>query len=107
MPVLPTTVPLEAENSLTLGRALEKFTSADRMLSLQPSTHMRLWEWREDKINLIGPHKIYITLRVRSEKVLETQVPGTDPVQIRSATDAPASARALSSRCSAQHAREP
>jgi hypothetical protein len=100
MPVLPTTVPLEAENSLTLGRALEKFTSADRMLSLQPSTHMRLWEWREDKINLIGPHKIYITLRVRSEKVLETQVPG-------SATDAPASARGLSSRCSAQHAREP
>jgi hypothetical protein len=66
---------------------MEKFTSGGSMLNLQPSTYMRLWEWREDKINLIGATQS-ITVRVRYEKVLATLVLGTDPVQIRSATDA-------------------
>ena len=48
---------------------------------------MRQWEWREDEINLIGATQS-ITIRVRYEKVLATLVLGTDPVQIRSATDA-------------------
>jgi len=65
----------------------EKFTSGGSMLKLQPSTYMRLWEWREDKINLIGATQS-ITVRVRYEKVLPALVLGTDPVQIRSATDA-------------------
>ncbi len=66
---------------------MEKFTSGGSMLNLQPSCYMRLWEWREDKINLIGATQS-ITVRVRYEKVLATLVLGTDPVQIRSATDA-------------------
>jgi hypothetical protein len=66
---------------------MEKFTSGGSMLNLQPSTYMRLWEWREDKINLIGATQS-ITVRVRYEKVLATLVVGTNPVQIRSATDA-------------------
>jgi hypothetical protein len=66
---------------------MEKFTSGGSMLNRQPSCNMRLWEWREDKINLIGAAQS-ITVRVRYEKVLATPVLGTDPVQIRSASDA-------------------
>jgi hypothetical protein len=66
---------------------VEKFTSGGSMLNLQPSGYMRLWEWREDTINLIGA-KQSVTVRVRYEKVLAALVLGTDPVQIRSATDA-------------------
>ena len=65
---------------------MEKFTSGGGMLNLQPSTYLRLWEWREDKINLIGATQS-ITVRVRYEKVLPLLTLGTDPVQIRSATD--------------------
>jgi hypothetical protein len=66
---------------------MEKFTSGGGMLNLQPSTYLRLWEWREDKINLIGATQS-ITVRVRYENVLPILTLGTDPVQIRSATDA-------------------
>jgi hypothetical protein len=66
---------------------MEKFTTGGGMLNLQPSTYLRLWEWREDKINLIGATQS-ITVRVRYEKVLPILTLGTDPVQIRSATDA-------------------
>jgi hypothetical protein len=66
---------------------MEKFTSGGSILNLQPRTYMRLWEWREDKINLIGATQ-FITVRVRYEKVLATLTLVTDPVQIRSATDA-------------------
>ncbi len=65
---------------------MEKFTSGGGMLNLQPSTYLRLWEWREDKINLIGATQS-ITVRIRYEKVLPLLTLGTDPVQIRSATD--------------------
>ena len=67
--------------------SMEKFTSGGSMLNLQRSSYMRLWEWREDKINLVGATQS-ITVRVRYEKVLPALVLGTDPVQIRSATDA-------------------
>ena len=65
----------------------EKFTSGSGMLNLQPGSYLRLWERREDKINLIGAMQS-ITVRVRYEKILPLLVLGTDPVQIRSATDA-------------------
>lgn len=65
---------------------MEKFTSGGGMLNLQPSTYLRLWEWREDKVNLIGATQA-ITLRIRYEKILPQMTLGTDPVQIRSATD--------------------
>src|SRR5271154_2538280 len=65
---------------------MEKFTSGGGMLNLQPSTYLRLWEWREDKVNLIGATQ-GITVRIRYEKVLPLLTLGTDPVQIRSATD--------------------
>ncbi len=65
---------------------MEKFTSGGGMLNLQPSTYLRLWEWREDKINLIGATQS-ITVRIRYEKVLPLLTLGTDPIQIRSATD--------------------
>jgi len=65
---------------------MEKFTSGGSMLNLQPSSYLQLWEWREDKINLIGATQA-ITVRIRYEKVLPLLTLGTDPVQIRSATD--------------------
>ncbi|HXX45033.1 MAG TPA: hypothetical protein VEJ38_09905 [Candidatus Acidoferrales bacterium] len=65
---------------------MEKFMSGGSMLNLQPSTYLRLWEWREDKINLIGATQS-ITVRVRYEKLLPQLTAGTDPVMIRSATD--------------------
>jgi len=65
---------------------MEKFTSGGSMLNLQPSTYLRLWEWREDKVNLIGATQS-ITVRIRYEKVLPQITQGTDPIQIRSATD--------------------
>ncbi len=65
---------------------MEKFTSGGSMLNLQPSTYLRLWEWREDQINLIGATQS-VTVRIRYEKVLPLLTLGTDPVQIRSATD--------------------
>lgn len=65
---------------------MEKFTSGGGMLNLQPSTYLRLWEWREDKINLIGANQA-VTVRIRYEKVLPQLTLGTDPIQIRSATD--------------------
>jgi hypothetical protein len=65
---------------------MEKFTSGGGMLNLQPSPYLRLWEWREDKVNLIGATQS-ITVRIRYEKLLPLLTLGTDPVQIRSATD--------------------
>jgi hypothetical protein len=66
---------------------MEKFTSGGGMLNLQPGGYLRLWEWREDKINLIGATQA-ITVRLRYEKLLPLLAVATDPVQIRSATDA-------------------
>jgi hypothetical protein len=73
-------------NSTDVFVPMEKFTSGGSMLNLQPSTYLRLWEWREDKVNLIGATQS-ITVRIRYEKLLPLLTLGTDPVQIRSATD--------------------
>lgn len=75
-----------ATNTTDVFARMEKFTSGGGMLNLQPSTYLRMWEWREDKINLIGATQA-ITVRVRYEKLLPQLTLGTDPVQIRSATD--------------------
>lgn len=75
-----------AANTSDVFVPMEKFTSGGSMLNLQPSSYLRLWEWREDKINLIGATQS-ITVRLRYERVLPQLVLGTDPVQIRSATD--------------------
>jgi len=86
---------------------MEKFTSGGGMLNLQPTTYLRLWEWREDKVNLIGATQA-ITVRMRYEKVLPELTLGTDPVQIRSSTDplafatAPLAARSRGARALAQ-----
>ena len=86
---------------------MEKFTSGGSMLNLQPSTYLRLWEWREDRVNLIGATQS-ITVRIRYEKLLPALTLGTDPVQIRSATDplgfatAALAARSRGSRALAQ-----
>lgn len=73
-------------NTTDVFAPMEKFTSGGGMLNLQPSTYLRLWEWREDKIHLIGATQA-ITVRIRYEKVLPQLTQGTDPVQIRAATD--------------------
>jgi len=65
---------------------MERFTRGGSMLNLQPSMYLRMWEWREDKVNLIGATQP-VTVRIRYEKVLPLLTLGTDPVQIRSATD--------------------
>lgn len=75
-----------AANTADTFVPMEKFTSGGSMLNLQPSTYLRLWEWREDKINLVGATQA-VTVRVRFEKVLPALTTGTDPVQIRAATD--------------------
>jgi hypothetical protein len=86
---------------------MEKFTRGGSMLNLQASSYLRFWEWREDKVNLIGATQA-ITVRIRYEKVLPALTVGTDPVQIRSATDplafatAALAARSRGSRALAQ-----
>lgn len=63
---------------------MEKMTGG--LPNLQPSPYLRIWEWRADSVNLIGATQA-ITVRIRYEKALPSLVLGTDPVQIRSATD--------------------
>jgi hypothetical protein len=75
-----------APNTTDVFVSMEKFTSGGGMLNLQPSTYLRLWEWREDKVNLIGATQA-VTVRIRYEKLLPLLTLGTDPIQIRSATD--------------------
>lgn len=96
-----------AANTTDVFVPMEKFTSGGNMLNLQPSTYLRLWEWREDRVNLIGATQS-ITVRIRYEKLLPALTLGTDPVQIRSATDplgfatAALAARSRGSRALAQ-----
>jgi len=93
-----------AANTTDVFVPMEKFMSGGDMLNLQPGSYLRLWEWREDKINLIGATQS-ITVRVRYEKTLPLLTLGTDPVQIRSATDPLAFATAaLAARSRGQRA---
>ena len=73
-------------NTTDIFVPMERFTSGGSMLNLQPSTYLRMWEWREDRVNLVGATQS-ITVRIRYEKILPELTLGTDPIQIRSATD--------------------
>jgi hypothetical protein len=64
---------------------MEKITGG--LPNFQPVTYLRMWEWREDMINLIGATSA-ITVRLRYEKILPQLVLGTDPVMIRASNDA-------------------
>jgi hypothetical protein len=64
---------------------MEKITGG--LPNFQPMTYLRMWEWREDQINLIGATS-EITVRLRYEKVLPQLVLGTDPIMIRASNDA-------------------
>ncbi len=70
---------------------MEKITGG--LPNLQPMTYLRMWEWREDQINLLGATS-EITVRLRYEKILPQLVLGTDPVMIRASNDALAYATA-------------
>ena len=61
--------------------------------NLQPGTFLRMWEWREDTIQLLGATS-EVTVRLRYEKVLPQLVFGTDPILIRASNDALAYATA-------------
>ncbi|HUJ82668.1 MAG TPA: hypothetical protein VLW83_12360 [Candidatus Acidoferrales bacterium] len=61
--------------------------------NLQPGTFLRMWEWREDTIQLLGATS-GVTVRLRYEKVLPQLVLGTDPILIRASNDALAYATA-------------
>jgi hypothetical protein len=61
--------------------------------NLQPGTFLRIWEWREDTIQLLGATS-EVTVRLRYEKVLPQLVLGTDPILIRASNDALAYATA-------------
>jgi hypothetical protein len=74
----------QAAGSTDLMIPMEKITGG--LPNFQPSAYLRMWEWREDAINLIGATQ-EMTLRIRYEKVLPSLVLGTDPVQIRSSVD--------------------
>jgi hypothetical protein len=83
-------------SSCDLFVPMEKITGG--LPNLQPTTYLRMWEWREDMINLIGATS-QITVRLRYEKVLPQLILGTDPVMIRASNDALAFATAaLSAR---------
>ncbi|HKW89762.1 MAG TPA: hypothetical protein VJN21_13520 [Candidatus Acidoferrales bacterium] len=74
----------QVAGSTDLMIPMEKITGG--LPNLQPGAFLRMWEWREDAINLIGATQ-EMTLRIRYEKVLPSLVLGTDPVQIRSCVD--------------------
>lgn len=63
---------------------MEKITGG--LPNLQPSSYLRIWEWREDSINLLGATQA-ITVRIRYEKSLSALTLGTDPMLIRYCTD--------------------
>jgi len=63
---------------------MEKITGG--LPNFQPAPRLRMWEWREDTIQLIGSTQ-ETTVRIRYEKSLPAIVLGTDPLQIRSSID--------------------
>lgn len=65
--------------------SLEKIVGG--LPNLQPGSFLRMWEWREDSIQLLGATS-EVTVRLRYEKVLPQLVIGTDPILIRASSDA-------------------
>ena len=77
--------------SCNLFISMEKIVGG--LPNLQPGSFLRMWEWREDTIQLLGATS-EVTARLRYEKVLPQLVLGTDPILIRAASDALAYATA-------------
>jgi len=75
----------QATGSSDMFIPMEKITSG--LPNFQPGRYLRMWEWREDTIQLLGATQ-EITVRIRYEKSMPALVLGTDPVQIRSSSDA-------------------
>lgn len=74
----------QAAGSADLMIPMEKITGG--LPNLQPGAFLRMWEWREDAIQLTGATQ-ETTVRIRYEKSLPAIVLGTDPLQIRSSID--------------------
>jgi hypothetical protein len=81
----------QQSNSGALFVPMEKIVGG--LPNLQPGTFLRMWEWREDTIQLLGATS-EVTVRLRYEKVLPQLVLGTDPILIRASNDALAYATA-------------
>jgi len=75
----------QATGSSDIFSPMEKITGG--LPNFQPAARLRMWEWREDTIQLIGATQ-ETTVRIRYEKSLPGIVLGTDPLQIRSSIDA-------------------
>ena len=97
MPQLPTDLMVphqlweQQSGSSDLFVPMEKIVSG--LPNLQPGSFLRMWEWREDTIQLLGATS-ELTVRLRYEKVLPQLVLGTDPIMIRASNDALAYATA-------------
>lgn len=74
----------QAGGSSDIFTPMEKITGG--LPNFQPSSFLRMWEWRADAIQLLGATQ-EVTVRVRYEKSLPVIVLGTDPLQIRSSID--------------------
>jgi hypothetical protein len=81
----------QQSNSGDLFVPMEKIVGG--LPNLQPGTFLRMWEWREDTIQLLGATS-EVSVRLRYEKVLPQLVLGTDPILIRASNDALAYATA-------------
>ncbi|HXT85486.1 MAG TPA: hypothetical protein VN745_00555 [Verrucomicrobiae bacterium] len=74
----------QSTGSSDIFAPMEKITGG--LPNFQPAARLRMWEWREDAIHLIGATQ-ETTVRIRYEKSLPAVVVGTDPLQIRSSID--------------------
>jgi hypothetical protein len=74
----------QATGSSDIFAPMEKITGG--LPNFQPGARLRMWEWREDAIQLVGATQ-EITVRIRYEKSLPAIVLGADPLQIRSSID--------------------
>lgn len=74
----------QATGSNDIFTPMEKITGG--LPNFQPGPRLRMWEWREDAIQLLGATQ-ETTVRIRYEKSLPAIVVGTDPLQIRSSID--------------------
>ncbi|HLW83365.1 MAG TPA: hypothetical protein VKS20_15105 [Candidatus Acidoferrales bacterium] len=74
----------QATGSSDIFTPMEKITGG--LPNFQPGARLRMWEWREDAIQLVGATQ-ETTVRIRYEKSLPAIVLGADPLQIRSSID--------------------
>ena len=82
-PQLPTDLVVPHQLWEQQAGSSELFVPMEKIVSglpnLQPGSFLRMWEWREDTIQLLGATS-EVTVRLRYEKVLPQLVVGTDPI---------------------------